>query len=91
MNPPLSDVERGMYHEIFSELRHVRDAVTKVHESLDQHVRDEDTQYSELRREMSDLRADVASLKTRWGILASFAAIVGAAVMAAVNKAIGFF
>lgn len=75
-----------MYHEVMSEIRHVRDSVTKVHESLDQHVRDEDGQYSDLRNQIARLSEDVATLKTRWGVLASFAAVVGAAIMAGAQK-----
>ena len=82
-----------MFHEVMTEIRHVRDSISSVHSALDQHVRDEDAQYAELREDIkavdarvSNIEGDVKVLKTRWGILASFAALVGAAVMAAMQK-----
>lgn len=92
---PLTTEEREMYHEIREDLRATRQeliaAVERVHSSLDDHVRSEDLQYSELRAdnaklrvEVSDLRIDMAQQKTRWGMLASVAGAVGATIMAGI-------
>ena len=93
MNPPLSQVERDMFHEVMTEIRHVRDSISSVHSALDKHVHDEDAQYTELRRDIkavdsrvSNIEGDVKVLKTRWGIVASAAAMIGAAVMAALQR-----
>lgn len=94
---PLTENERGMFSEIMAQMRHYHDelrgAVSRVEDQLQAHVREEDEQYSDLRKdnakirdEVTNVREDVAVLKTRWGILASIAAVLGAAVMAGIQK-----
>ena len=79
-----------MFTEIMTQIRHSHDelhtAITRVDDNLRDHVVMEDRQYDELNERISSLREDVSSLKTRWGILASIAAAIGAAAMAAVQK-----
>lgn len=95
--PPFTEAERVVFHELMTEIRHVRDSVGKVHDALDNHVTEEDKQYSELREDNKALRTEVAELKghvgkletkwgTRWGMLASVAGIIGAAVATALQK-----
>jgi hypothetical protein len=82
-----------MFHELMTEIRHVRDSVSKVHEALDRHVHDEDSQYSELREDNQEIREtqarmreDISSLNARWGVIAGVAAVVGGGIMALFNK-----
>jgi len=79
-----------MFSEIMTQMRHNHDeairAINRVEDSLKSHVVQEDGQYDELNERISSLREDVATLKTRWGILASLAAALGAIIMAAIQK-----
>jgi len=95
--PPLTQEERGMFHEIMEQLRHTHDhldlGIARVSAELRSHVEEEDQQYSDLRQDNAKLRDQVTSLreemavmKTRWGMLASFAGLVGAAITTVVHK-----
>lgn len=88
--PPLDEGERVVYHELFTEIRHMRESlgksIEKVHDSLDLHVQDESGQYAQVQSQLSEVNARLTRLETRWGLLATFAAFVGAAVMAALQK-----
>ena len=97
MNPPLTNDERGMFTEIMTQLRHTHDhleqAINRVDDNLRAHVEEEDQQYSDLRRdnaklrdEVVELREGMASMRTRWGMLAAFAGFIGASAMALINK-----
>ena len=90
MNPPLTIEERQMFSEIMTQMRtnhaELHTAVQRVDDNLRAHVVQEDGQYDELNERITRLREDVASLKTRWGILASIAGVIGAGVMAALQK-----
>jgi hypothetical protein len=46
----------------------------------------EDGQYAKVQSQLSELKGDVKVLKSRWGVLASIAGMVGAAAMAFANK-----
>ena len=79
-----------MFSEIMTQMRanhaELHTAVQRVDDNLRAHVVQEDGQYDELNERITRLREDVASLKTRWGILASIAGLIGAGVMAAFQK-----
>ena len=90
MNPPFEQLDGDMYKELRQDIREhtaettkgfseLRAAVDRVDTALDQHVHDEMIQYAVVQQKL-------ARLETRWGILAAAASIIGAGIMAALNK-----
>jgi hypothetical protein len=90
MNPPLTSEERHMFSEIMTQMRcnheELNLSIARMDDKLERHVMQEDGQYAKVQSQLSELKGDVKVLKSRWGVLASIAGMVGAAAMAFANK-----
>lgn len=84
MNPPITPLDGDMFHELMSELRHVRDQIDRVKISLDEHIRDETQDFREVRDSVSRISDDVSSLKTKLGMIAGVAGLLGAGLIQSV-------
>jgi len=83
-------LDDSMYHELREDIRGMRretaDSIKEVANSLDAHLKDETVQYARVTSLLASMDKRLTVLEGRWGLISALSAIIGAGVMALVNK-----
>jgi uridine kinase len=86
MNQPFSPLDEQMYREIREDLRGVSKSVEKVHDELTGHLHEEMQQYAHVHAQLTDIRIEIAKLKTKMAFGSAMVSAIVAAVTVWLSK-----